>query len=163
MLLRQSRSRKYIELLLSGLILSTTTNRFIFRLGDIEHQYLDLLEQQQNNHYVKQIRLNSRESHKWRLITPLFGFEPGSIDSVKRNFYNEHTQYKNSTLGMVNWYCVFKLISSLVQWVAMSQGSTIWGRYYKNGSLKGVVGWGGGGGRGGLKEILNTALIHTWP
>ena len=53
---------------------------------DVEHQYLDQLKWWRHEHRdVKHLRLYSKISHKWELIATQLGFEPGNIDSIRRN------------------------------------------------------------------------------
>ena len=71
-------------------------------LADVEHQYLDLLKWQQHElSCVNQLKLYSRVSHKWELIATRLGFEPGNIDSLRRN---NHDDYERVIAVFHRWF-----------------------------------------------------------
>ena len=60
-------------------------------LQDVEHRFVDLIKWEDENGLKRELRIYSKIAHKWRQIATRLGFEPGEIDSVRKNYpYDDH-------------------------------------------------------------------------
>ena len=59
---------------------------FIFDLRDIEHRFMDLIKWEDEKGVKRELRIYSKIAHKWREIATLLGFEPGEIESIRKNY-----------------------------------------------------------------------------
>ena len=58
---------------------------FIDDLQNIEYRFVDLIKWEDENGVKREFRIYSKIAHKWRQIATLLGFEPGEIESIRKN------------------------------------------------------------------------------
>ena len=57
-------------------------------LPGVEHHLLDLLKWEDDNGTTRELKIYAKIAHKWNKIATRLGFEPGQIDSIRRNCHN---------------------------------------------------------------------------
>lgn len=71
-------------------------------LPGIEHHLLDLLEWEDENGTIKQLKIYDKIAHKWNHITTRLGFELGQIDSIQSIY--PFSDYKKITATFRVWF-----------------------------------------------------------
>ena len=71
-------------------------------LQDIENRFVDLIKWEDENGVKRELRIYSKIAHKWRQIATQLGFEPGEIESVRKN--NPFDDSDRVTVVLGRWF-----------------------------------------------------------
>ena len=76
--------------------------KFTDDIQDVKHRFLDLIKWEDENGVKRELRIYSKIAHKWRQIATRLGFEPGEIDSVRKNYPFDDHERVTTVLG--RWF-----------------------------------------------------------
>ena len=71
-------------------------------LQDIENRFVDLIKWEDENGVKRELRIYSKVAHKWRQIATQLGFEPGEIESIRKN--NPFDDRDRVTVVLGRWF-----------------------------------------------------------
>ena len=69
---------------------------------DVRHHLLDLLEWEDESGTNRELKIYNKIAHKWNRIATRLGFEPGKIDSIRRNY--PFSDYERVIVVFQEWF-----------------------------------------------------------